>query len=125
MSYQPRGAGVLRLLAAMRVDPKREFCTKECVDIMECDQRAVVPMTLYAMKAGLIARRRDGRQYMYRLDPYTDEELAQGKEPPKPRRGRPPDMLPPPPWVPDPDDPRIAKVVPGWKPPVMVCTRQA
>jgi hypothetical protein len=125
MSYKPRGA-VVRLITAMRNEPEREFTSRECANIMDCESRAVSPMTVYAMADGIIDRRKVGATFVYRLKPYTKEELGErlaNRKAEKPRNPLKLKEAPPPPWVPDPDDPRISKVVPGWKPPVMVCVR--
>jgi hypothetical protein len=127
MSYQPRGA-VVRLINAMRAEPEREFTAKECADIMDCAPNGVSPMTLYARADGIIGRIKGEHGFVYRFGQYTEEELGErlaNRKAEKPRNPLKLKEAPPPPWTPDPDDPRISKVVPGWKPPVMVCVRQA
>jgi hypothetical protein len=119
MNYQPRG-NVIKLLAALRNEPEREFSAKECGAIMDCEPRAVGPFTEYARKAEMIYRRMDGRRSMFRASPYLTGELFRPDTKVSPLRVV---SKPPAAWSPDPDDPRIAKVVPGWKPPVMRCVR--
>jgi hypothetical protein len=123
-AYRPKGAVVL-LLAAMRKQPEREFTAAECADIMGCVPRAVGAMTEYSTRFGLISRRKDGRQVLFRAMAYTEDELedkrrAKLRTPVDPLKSK---GKPPGPWVPDQDDPRITRVVPGWKPPVMRCVR--
>jgi hypothetical protein len=128
MSYEPRGL-VRKLLNAMSEQPGREFPAVECAEIIGCDPRAVSAMTEYARREGLMSRRKVGVKFLYRAAAYAAEELRDklANRPPPPKSRNPLKVVskPPPPWVPDPDDPRISKVVPGWKPPVMVCVRQA
>lgn len=126
--YEPRGR-VLKLLAVTDADPMREITSSEARGILGCGRAAVVPTVEYAIKHGRLHRRREGRSWVYRGTPYEGARVA---EPPIPRRRnaakqqRDPNNLkaaPPPPWTPDPEDPRIPRVDPGWKPPRMVCTR--
>jgi hypothetical protein len=119
LNYQPRGV-VLRLLAALRNEPEREFTAKECAEIMDCEPRAVGPFTDYARKHEMIYRRKEGRKCLFRASPYLAGEMFRPNSKVSPLRVV---SKPPPVWTPDADDPRIAKVVPGWKPPVMVCVR--
>jgi hypothetical protein len=119
MSYQPRGP-VLLLLTAMRKEPDREYTAKECAEIMGCEPRAVGATTDYACRAEMIHRRKDGRRLVFRASPYLAGEMFRPNSKVSPLRVV---SKPPPVWTPDADDPRITKVVPGWKPPVMVCVR--
>lgn len=116
--YIPKGR-IVRLLDAMQAEPEREFDSREAALIMRCNYKAVSSATEYAIEAHLMyrAKRRGYRGLVFRGTPFPVErqEAPQRKHPERPviRNG----------WATDPNDPRIQKVVPGWVPPRMVCTR--
>jgi hypothetical protein len=115
--YKPKGV-VLNLLSAMRAEPEREFTATECAEIMGCIPRAVGAFVEYSLKFGLIAKRKENRKCFFRAAPYTDEAVPKLRTPTNQLKLRPPG-----PWTPDLDDPRIPRMVEGWKPPVMRCVR--
>jgi hypothetical protein len=106
--YEPGGKAAA-LLRAMREDPKRAFSFPEAAEIMGGHAKNVGAATLKCVKSGLIHRHVwDGRVYL-----SADADARMPERKPTTTAS----------WVPDPDDPRISKVVPGWKPPQMVCVR--
>lgn len=118
--YKPRGR-VLAMLAAIEAEPARVFTAAECAQIMDCDQRTVGAYMVYAVRSGRVCKTKVGRQANY-------SGLRPENAPPLPKRGRQqcnPKIVASTSWMTDPDDPRIGKVVPGWKPPQMVCVRSA
>ena len=115
--YKPKGV-VVKLLSAMRAEPEREFTAVECAEIMSCTPRAVGAFVEYSLKFGLISKRKENRKCFFRASPYTEEPAARLRAPTNPLKLKPPGK-----WEPNPNDPRITRVVPGWKPPVMRCVR--
>jgi hypothetical protein len=122
-AYEPRGARVLVLLERMAAEPARIFSSVECAQIMGCKQAAVSPTLLYAVKARKVFKRNTGKRCEYSLTEMAGAVVL----PPAKPRGRPKmcatGVIQPkvyePQWATSPDDHRIGKVVPGWKPPVM------
>lgn len=124
MAYEPTGK-ILKLLAAVEAEPMREFHPREVAVIADCDVRAVTAMVEYARRARRIFRRREGRAWMYRGTPYRNREEAAlptggRRKKQDPMNMRAAEVRK---WDPTADDPRIPKVVPGWRPPVMVPPR--
>jgi hypothetical protein len=120
MAYAPRSHILVRFLAMVEADPLQEFSSREIGDLLCCVQRAVPATLAYAMKAGKLYRRRQGTGMIYRGTPYgVDEFRAPPPQPSKPRNPLKLKAKPAAQWTPDPGDPRISKVVPGWTPPVM------
>jgi hypothetical protein len=120
--YTPKGKVVL-LLQAIENDRHREFNSKEAGKIMDCDKRGVGASIEYARRAGLLfCRTVRGAMYIRGI-PYPDQAeqdaVREGTDKAMRSRGRTKAA----PWTPDPDDLRIPKVVPGWKPPVMTPPR--
>lgn len=123
--YTPKGKTSL-LIAEMEKDLMREFTSREASQIMGCDLRAVGAFLEYSMRHGLVFRRSDGRTAFYRGAPYREGQERGEKETPnqtKVRNGYINCVQPVAGWVTSADDVRCQKVVPGWTPPKMVCTR--
>lgn len=127
--YTPSGK-MVHLLAALEAEPDRTFTGREVAQLLGgVDIRTVSSYVFYAERAGRLFKRVVGksntRQLLIRTTPFqgvdvptkpSNDMARQGwKEGREPRSEG---------WITDPDDPRIGKVVPGWKPPQMVCTRR-
>jgi hypothetical protein len=119
--YQPKGKVTL-LIAAMHEQPHRIWSMTEAADAMDVNVRGVMAMVNYALRAEIMyAGLQDGNRVLA-LRPF----MKGGLPPPdrhenaerKAKRGAKRE-----PWQPDPGDVRIPRVVPGWKPPVMVAPR--
>lgn len=115
--YSPKGKALL-LLQAIESEPHREFTSAEAAAIMQCDRRAVAAQLEYPRRHGLLFLRKQGHALFLRGKPYSEQEggnycTRRTMQEPKAPRG----------WTPSPDDLRIPRVVPGWRPPVMVPPR--
>lgn len=124
LDYTPKGWRVLRLLEQMAKEPTRIFNSVECAKIMECKQAAVSPTLEYAVRARKVFKRHTGKRCEYSL---TEMAGAVILKPTRALKSKPTmgahGVLSVPAnarvWATDPDDPRIGKVDPTWKPPVM------
>lgn len=115
--YEPKGK-ILRFLEAVKAEPQRVFTSAEVAHIMRTTIKAVSTATECAIREHMVfrAKRTGYRGLVFSGTPFADvTPAAKRKHPERPviTNG----------WATDPDDPRIQKVVPGWKPPQMVCTR--
>lgn len=113
MSYMPRGAMAV-LLNAMRAEPDRIWTTQDAAAVSGLPYRRVGAHAAYAVSEGVMFRSRAGKFTLYALRPFTDA--------PKPKPA--PVKVMRREWSPR-DDYRVPKVVPGWRPPQMVCARLA
>lgn len=115
-AYQPRGI-VLILLPRLDAEPTRIFSHSECARIMGCKPSAVSATLLYAVKARRIFKRNTGTCCEYSATEMAGSVVL----PPSRKRTKHPEVATPieQGWLTDPNDPRIGKVVPDWKPPVM------
>lgn len=111
MSYMPRGAMAV-LLNAMRAEPDRVWTTHDAAAVFGLPYRRVGAHAAYAVSEGVMFRTKAGKTTLYALRPFTKSA------PPKPA----PAKVTPQGWKPE-DDYRVPKVVPGWRPPQMVCAR--
>jgi hypothetical protein len=122
-TYSPRGL-VVTLLAALDAEPRRIFTSAECAQVMACKRSAVAPLLIYAVKAQRVFKRYVGKRCEYSASPM---EGAIVLPPARRRRKQDPNNLradkAPADWSHDHDDPRVPKVDPRWKPPVMRCVR--
>lgn len=117
-TYTPRGV-VVALLDALEAEPTRVFTSAECAAILGCELRTVGAYVDYALRAERIFKVKIGRNVQ-----YSATRMRDAVEPRK--RGRrqvAPKIVTSTSWTTDQDDPRIGKVVDGWKPPVMRCVR--
>lgn len=117
--YTPRGDKVLTLLAALEAKPERIFTSDECASLLRCTKRAVGAYLDYAVRGERVFKRKVGRNVEYcatRMD-------GSSKPPPRGRQQLTAKVVTSGGWATDREDPRIGKVVPGWKPPQMVCAR--
>lgn len=122
--YEPKGK-MLQWLTAMRAAPENTVWTAaEAAQVMGCPVRQVNAYAAYALDRGVIFRQVLGagkrRKSLFSLQPFPSQAAPRAVL--KASRER---MVAkaPPRWVPEPDDLRIPRVVPGWKPPVMVPPR--
>lgn len=107
------------MLEAIRREPERVFTSKECVAIMECQQRRFDSAVKFAVanQALFVMRMRRGQCSLVRGTPFPE-----GYVHPEPKRSHyalPSKPDPQKPWATDREDPRIGRVVPNWQPPVM------
>lgn len=119
--YEPRGGRVVIMLERMAAEPQRIFSSTECAQIMGCKQSAVSPALLYAVKARSVFKRSTGKRCEYSATEMEGSVVL----PPARRRARNPEKAQqlPARWTTSADDLRIPRVVPNWKPPVMVQPR--
>jgi hypothetical protein len=124
-------AGMIPLLAALEAEPDRTFTSSDAMAIMGVeDVRTVSSFVFYAHRAGRVYKRVIGtgnkRQLQIRATPFPDGDPGRVK--PSQDKSRQTwkegGTQAAPKWATDPDDPRIGKVVEGWKPPVMRCVRE-
>lgn len=123
MSYTPKGK-VVKFLQELDNDRFREFTTLEVAAIMGCDQRAVAASLHYPARNGLVFIRKEGKGLRIRGTAYSDQEKQDAARLATDRaiRAR-REHAAPGGWLHNEEDVRILKVVPGWKPPVMVPPR--
>lgn len=115
--YQPKGR-MAHLLVAMRADDhKRVWTPTEMGAVMGVSSNHVAGTVDYALKAQILFRGKNGRYAGYSLTPFPPE--AQFRK----RRQVVTTSIPCV-WNPA-EDTRIPRVVPDWKPPVMVPPRSA
>jgi hypothetical protein len=115
--YEPKGR-MADLVSALEAEPGRTFTSQEAAQIMGCELVAVSSAVFYAVRAGRIFKKAQSRRLLLlRATPFPGES-SQANRPINVRKEA--DG-----WATDPDDPRIGKVVLGWKPPQMVCVRLA
>lgn len=114
--YTPHGR-MIPLLAAMEAEPDRTFTGAEAAQIMDCDVRTVTAYVFYAARAGRVFKRVEGkgnkRKLFLRATPFEAPAVPVHTMRAKPLRD----------WITTDEDVRVPKVVPGWTPPKMVCTR--
>lgn len=114
--YQPRGR-VKVLMDAMRDDPHRVWTVREIARLLKVRTNEVTAYALYAMKAQALFRgKRDG-ETVFAPMPFPEHEALT----PKKRKVRPANRTAVN-WNPG-DDIRVPRVVPNWRPPVMVAPR--
>lgn len=116
--YTPTGKA-LTLLELMAQDPAREFTTKQAATVMHCDFRSVTGAVEACVRFGLMFWRKVDNRVILRGSPFPPG--SQRAHTPSRRHPERPVISEG--WATDRNDPRIGKVVPGWKPPQMVCTR--
>lgn len=116
MAYAPRGR--LRvLLDAMHGDPDHVVWTApEAARVLLVGSRELGAYTQYAVRAGVLFRTKRDGLILFSLRPFPDQE--KGEEKRKARK----QAKPVPVWNPG-DDPRVPRVDPNWRPPVMVAPR--
>lgn len=106
----------LPFIEAVAAEPHRIWSVPEAAKIMGCNVHGVCHVLTRALAQGLVFRGKREGVAVFRGTPFPAHEA----ERPPPLRNRKPKTGA---WTPDPDDLRIPKVVPGWAPPKMVCTR--
>lgn len=123
--YAATGKAAL-FIAEAEKDLMREYSSREVAQIIGSDIRAVAKMLEAAARNGLIFTRSDGRNRYWRGQPYRESQVRYQPETPNEtnvRNGYINCVKPVAGWVTSADDVRCQKVVPGWKPPKMVCSR--
>lgn len=121
-AYQPKGR-VLLLLPLMRAEPNRVFKADEIARIIKCDSKAVGATMEHPIANGLVYRMKfkGDRAVYYKGSPFDGQEVKAPKVRKRSKAEyfvRIQDG-----WTTTMDDPRVPKVVAGWVPPKMVCTR--
>jgi hypothetical protein len=126
--YVPHGK-MIPLLAALEAEPEREFTGYEAAEIIGGDVRQVSSFVFYAERAGRVFKRivKQGRlrYLLLRATPFPDAQPVRPSEDIARQGWKEGRAVRSEGWTTDPDDIRIGKVVPGWKPPVMRCVRGA
>lgn len=118
--YEPKGRAAV-LLDEMRKDRARRWTYAEVAKLLDIQPKAVGATVQNSVRAGLIyAGYTEEARMALSVEPFP-EHLRQKPKP----MGKVRDQArkPPKEWTPDPTDPRIMRVVPGWTPPKMVCVR--
>lgn len=115
--YSPKGK-ILLLLAEMERDPARVWSIPEAGAVMGVRSGGVIAAVTYALRAERMYRGlKDGRAVLsgtpFPVDALPPPTGKKYRSRVKSASG----------WETDPDDLRIPRVVPGWKPPVMVPPR--
>jgi hypothetical protein len=114
--YCPRGA-IVPLIEAVRAEPERIFTVADAVKVMGVRSNKVGGSLTYALRAEVIFRGKVKGQTVYKGTPFAPEV----KMDPPPVQKKTVKVAAG--WPTSADDPRIPQVVPGWKPPSMVCVR--
>lgn len=116
--YSPKGKTLL-LLSAMRAEPDRQWSLKEAGAAMGMRSNKVAATIAYALRAGAIYRGGQTRATRLSLQPFDGRMAVPVPEIKKYegfvniQDG----------WVTGWDDPRVPKVVPGWRAPQMIAPR--
>lgn len=114
--YQPRGKAK-PLLEAMQGDPDKVLWTvPEVAQVLHVGVGEVMTYVLYPLKHEAMYRgKREGR-VVFSLKPFPESEALPNRNTQAARKQAAA------PWTPK-DDPRIPRVDPAWRPPVMVPPR--
>lgn len=121
MTYIARGK-IVPFIEAAQAEPTRVWTCAEAARLIGLKSNKLGGSLIYAIRGGIIHRGKRGGQIVYSATPLPDIALP----PPKVQtyRDRHPErFVPGKAWATDTDDVRVPKVVPGWKPPQMVCVR--
>lgn len=120
--YEPKGRVCVLLKALRKRPPGTILIAREMAAVMSMEVKGVWATVFNAEKAGLlhIGYTEQGTKGLS-LEPFPEDRRA----PPLKRVAQEPRRPVPEGWATNPDDPRIGKIVPGWKPPQMVCARGA
>lgn len=116
--YQPKGRMVI-LAAAIRAEPTRIWTSRELADVMGISVRKVGGYVTYALGNAVLFRKKEGRFITYSGTPFPGQEPAPALKKRSYAKYKPASQ-----WTPE-GDIRIPRVVPGWRPPQMVCVRLA
>jgi len=117
--YEPRGV-IVPFIKAVHADPERMWTVAEACRVMGVKSNKVGGSLTYALRNQILYRQKRDGQTVYRGCPFPEGNL----DPPAVkttvvRRIKTTDGE----WLTTGDDPRVPKVIPGWKPPQMVASR--
>ena len=116
-TYKPKGRMKV-WLDAMQADPARVWSSEEAGAVMGVPLRQVSGYANFAVSKGVIYRGERNHRAVYSLNPFAPEEAKPFTGMRRVERVKRAEI----PWTSH-NDPRIPRVVPGWKPPVMVAPR--
>lgn len=121
--YTPKGK-IVPFLAAVKEDPARTWTAVQVAEAIGGKSHGVVAMLTYALRNEALYRGKDATGRMvFRGRPFASKAIEPLPLPPlvSPKQSRAKTASG---WLTSEDDPRVPKVVAGWKPPQMIPPRQ-